>query len=162
MKVSVLEVRSNIKKAASIEQAALKDMPLKKDGWQFSWRSLFKTEGAEFFKLILLESVFEIEGIMMLTLMNDEMVFMNNIEVAPNNFGKQGKFDHVAGCLISFACMKSFEHGRRHYNGFLTFESKTELISLYEEKYGATLAMGQKMFIDPNAGLKLIEKYLKL
>jgi hypothetical protein len=62
--------------------------------------------------------------------------------------------------LIAFACKKSFELGKGHYLGFLSFDSKTELISLYQDKYGATWAMGQKMFIGPANGKKLMEKYL--
>ena len=42
----------------------------------------------------------------------------------------------------------------------MTLESKTNLIPLYQNKYGATLAMGQRMFIDPDTGLELIDKYL--
>jgi len=42
----------------------------------------------------------------------------------------------------------------------LTFVSKTNLINWYAEKYGAKLALGQRMFIDWENGEKLIEKYL--
>lgn len=96
----------------------------------------------------------------MLTLMNNEMLYMNNIEVAPHNLGSTGAYDNVAGCLIAFGCLKSFELGSNHYTGYLTFESKTALIPLYQKKYGATLAMGQKMYIAPQAGLTLIKKFL--
>ena len=85
---------------------------------------------------------------------------MNNIEVAPSNYGRKGKYDRVAGALIAFACKFSFSHGTGHYKGFLSFESKTELIELYHKKYGATLARGLKMFISPEKGIMLIEKYL--
>ncbi len=98
----------------------------------------------------------------MLSVMYEEMLYMNNIEVAPHNLGSDGKYDNVAGCLIAFGCLKSFELGKNTYKGYLTFESKTELIPLYQDKYGATLAMGQRMFIDPDTGLGLIDKYLTL
>lgn len=94
--------------------------------------------------------------------MNDEMLYMNNIEVAPQNYGSEGKYENIAGCLIAYACLKSIELGQKYYKGYLTFESKTKLIPLYEKKYKATLATGQRMFIEPKAGLELIEKYLKL
>ncbi len=96
----------------------------------------------------------------MLTLLNEEMLYMNNIEVAPHNYGEHGRYDRVAGCLIAFGCYKSFEQGAGHYIGYLAFESKTKLIALYQKKYGATQAMGQKMFIDPDAGRKLMKTYL--
>ncbi len=159
MQVQLLEVKTNQGVVADIEKAVLTDLPLKKQGWQFNWRSLFKTEGAEFYR-IARSGQPDIEGMLMLTLMNNEMLFMNNIEVAPHNLGSTGAFDNVAGCLFAFGCLKSFELGKNHYTGYLTFESKTALIPLYQKKYGATLAMGQKMFIAPDTGLALIKKYL--
>lgn len=159
MKVELIEVETGKKISALIERATWKDMPTKKNGWQFTWRTLFKTEGADFYKLIL-ESDGTIQGFLMLSLMNDEMLYMNNIEVALHNYGSEGKYDKVAGCLIAYGCLKSFEEGKEYYQGYLTFQSKTKLISFYEEKYGATLAMGQRMFIEPKMGINLIEKYL--
>ncbi len=73
-----------------------------------------------------------------------------------------GKYDHVVGCLISFAALKSFELGKGNYVGFLVFESKTALIELYQEKYGATLAMGKRMFIDDITAASLIQEYLNI
>lgn len=98
----------------------------------------------------------------MLTLIEDELLYMNNIEVSPHNFGANGKHENVAGCLLAFACKKSFEMGKNHYLGYLSFDSKTELIGLYEKKYGATLAAGQKMFFTPEAGRKLMKQYLMI
>lgn len=159
MKVQVIDTISDKRKNALIEEASKKDMPIKKNGWQFTWKILFKTEGATFYKLRL-ENEDNIEGMLMLSLMNDEMLYMNNIEVSPNNLGSNGRYDNVAGCLIAYACLKSFELGQNYYKGYLTFQSKTQLIPLYESKYGAIQAMGQRMFIEPQVGLQLIKKYL--
>ena len=160
MQVRVTEVKSDKSIAAKIEKASGKDMPLKKDGWQFSWKSLYKTEGADFYKLTLVGDSSKLQGVVMLTLMNDEMLFMNTIEVASHNFGRNGKYDKVVGCLIAFACLQSIELGRGNYEGYLTFESKTVLIPYYEKKYGARLALGQRMFIEPETGERLISQYL--
>lgn len=160
MKIEILEVQSKKLIPAIIERASLKDMPLKKNGWQFTWRSLFKTEGSELYKLVLEEEPDSVQGILMLSLMYENMVYMNNIEIAPHNIGRTGKYDKVAGSLIAYGCLKSFELGLDSYNGYLTFESKTELIKLYQEKYGAVLTMGQRMFIGPEVGLQLIKEYL--
>lgn len=161
MKIRIIEVKSNKRVDALISEAFSKDMPTKKSGWQFTWRSLFKTEGAEFFKLALKDDLSNIQGILMFSIMYEEMLYMNNIEIAPHNIGSKGKFDKVAGSLIAFGCLKSFELGKNTYKGYLTFDSKTKLIPLYEERYGATRAMGERMFIDPQQGFKLIDKYLK-
>lgn len=90
------------------------------------------------------------------------ILYMNAIEIAPHNYGTAGKLENVAGCLLAFACYKSFELGKGHYLGFLSFDSKTRLIELYEKKYGATMARGQKMFFSPAAGKKLMKKYLNI
>ncbi|MEZ5039936.1 MAG: hypothetical protein R2828_08590 [Saprospiraceae bacterium] len=162
MKVYLEEVASGEMIEALISKASSNEMPLRKDGWQFTWRQLSKTEGVDFYKLTKLGTPKEIEGILMLTLLNEEMFYMNNIEVAPHNYGSKGKYANVAGNLLAFACYKSFEQGKNYYLGYLSFDSKTSLINLYQEKYGATLAMGQKMFFDPEAGKKLMKKYLKI
>lgn len=161
MKVFIQESSSGRLTEAAIDQALAKDMPLKKDGWNFTWKRLY-TEDAYFYKLTTKEAPGIVEGMLMLSLIDGEMVYMNNIEVAPHNYGKGGKFINVAGCLLAFACYKSFELGRGHYVGFLSFESKTKLIKLYQEKYGAIIAMGQKMFFDPEGGKKLMRMYLKM
>ncbi len=128
MKVNLIETKSGEKVEALILPVEKKEMPLKKDGWQFTWKKLAKIEGALFYKIALRQNPSEIEGILMLTLVNEEMLFMNNIEVAPHNYGRNGQFDNVAGCLIAYGCKKSFELGKGNYLGFLAFESKTELI----------------------------------
>jgi len=76
MKIQILEAESRSEVDAEIEKAELKDMPIKKNGWQFTWRSLYKTEGAEFFKLSLIETTSGVEGMLMLSLMNDEMLYI--------------------------------------------------------------------------------------
>lgn len=146
--------------SAQIEKAAYVDMPLRKQGWQFTWRSLYKTEGADFYKLVLMDSPADVQGVLMLTLMNDEMLYMNNVEIAPHNYGSEGRYEHVAGCLIAYACLKSLNRGKNGYQGFLTFDSKTTLIGLYQNKYGAQLIGGQRMYIRPQTGIQLIDKYL--
>lgn len=160
MKIQIKERTTNQNIEGKIAPPSKQDIPLKKNGWQFNWKTLYKTEGATFFKLTLTISPNNVEGMLMLTLMNEEMLYMNNIEVAPHNLGSSGKYDNIAGSLIAYACYKSFELGKEHYRGYLTFDSKTKLIPLYQKKYGATLAMGQKMFIEPKIGKHLIEKYL--
>ena len=105
MEIHLIETNSKKEKDAFILKAKSKDMPTKKSGWQFTWRTLYKTEGAEFYKIILTDNSDNIEGMLMLSVMYDEMLYMNNIEVAPHNLGSKGKYDNVAGCLIAFGCL---------------------------------------------------------
>lgn len=160
MQIKLLEVETGQEVDAVISVAISSDAPLKKDGWKFNWRELFRTEGASFFKIALNNSPKKVEGFVMFSIYFGEMVYMNNLELAPHNIGKRKKYDWIAGCLIAYGCRFSLEEGKGNYQGFLTFESKTELIPLYVEKYGAIRTLGQKMFIDHTQGETLIEQYL--
>ena len=160
MQITLIETKTGNSVDAKITSVKRKEFPLRKDGWQFTWRKLAKVEGAHYYKITTTQTPERMEGILMLTLLNEEMLFMNNIEVAPHNYGRNGQFEKVAGCLLAFGCKKSFELGRGSYTGFLAFESKTKLINVYREKYGATLAIGQKMFFEPEVGQELMNKYL--
>jgi len=162
MEVYLKEVKTGEIYEGEILEAIPKELPFKKDEWKFAWRKLAKTEGAMLFKLTLKDSPKKLEGLLLLTLVNEEMVYMDNLELAPHNYGSKGKYANVAGSLIAFACHKSFELGQGHYAGFLSFDSKTQLISLYQEKYGARIAMGLRMYIDDSVGAELIEKYLNI
>jgi hypothetical protein len=39
--------------------------------------------------------------------------------------------------------------------------SKTSLMQWYSRKYGANVGLGQRMYIDSENGLRLIEEYLE-
>ncbi len=154
----IYDLASNDLIEAEIVQATGK-LPLKKDGWKFDWNKLLKEKNSKIYVLRLKSSPFTIEGMVQLKIEN-RMLIMEVIENAPHNYGSSNKrFDYVAGCLIAFACRESFNLVGP-YKGFLTFTSKTNLIKLYKSKYGASQALGQRMFIDDINGLKLINKYL--
>ena len=162
MRVLLRQTETGDEYSATISRLLKKELPFKKDGWQFNWRELFKVEGADFFKISVDITPDMPEGILMVTTFNEEMLFMNNIEVAPHNYGSKGFYKEVAGCLIAFACRESFERGKGNYKGFLSFDSKTALIELYQHKYGAKLAMGHKMYFDPDGARRLMKKYLNI
>jgi hypothetical protein len=140
--------------------ASLKDMPMKKDGWNFNWRSTIRSKGGQTFVLRERFNSSIVHGVLQLKIY-EGMMIMDMIEIAPHNIGsKRKKYDRVAGILIAFACRESFKLDS-DYKGFLTFQSKTLLIELYQEKYGARLALGQRMYIEPEVGLNLINEYLQ-
>lgn len=96
----------------------------------------------------------------MLSLYNQEMVFMNNLEIAPWNIGSGKRYDRVAACLIAFGCKLAIETGKGAYQGYLTFVSKTQLLQHYEKIYGAKRTTGLTMYIDPIQSEKLIYSFL--
>jgi hypothetical protein len=157
MRILDIETKELIK--VDILLATSSELPLKKDGWNFHWRQLLKKHNAQTFILKIKEDSSSIEGMLQLIRLND-MLIMDVIEIAPHNVGnKNKKYDYVAGCLIAYACRESFKI-EGNYKGFLTFTSKTDLIEWYINQYGATQAIGQKMFISPKIGTMLIDKYL--
>ncbi len=161
MKVSVKDTLSGNLVAAEIKSAGLADMPLKKDGWGFSWRELCREQAdGLFFKLSLTATPEKVEGIVKLSLTAFGMFSLDCIEVSPENYGSKGRYDWVAGCLLAYACRQSRQYGKEGYQGFLSFESKTVLIEFYVRKYGAKHIGGQKMYFDPEAGEILISTYL--
>lgn len=83
---------------------------------------------------------------------------MHLIESAKFNKGKSKVYFGVPGNLIAFACKVSVDKG---YDGFLAFDAKSALIQHYQESLYATHFRGLRMFIEPNAALKLISHYFK-
>lgn len=154
--IYILDLINDELVGSEIVAADYKALPLKKDGWVFNWKQLAK-EG-DVYILRTLDS-FEVQGAICLRI-EYNMLVMDALELAPFDFGRTNKrFDYVTGCLIAFGCRESFKI-KGYYKGFLTFVSKTSLIQWYIDKYGAELALGQRMFIDWKNGEKLIEEYL--
>lgn len=155
----LLDIKTNSLVEAEIVLAKSKDMPLKKNGWHFNWRTVFKKKNTATYVLRLKSNPESVQGVLHLRI-QEGMLIMDLVEIAPHNIGRNKKrYDYVAGCLIAYACRESFNL-ENSYKGFLTFESKTKLIDWYMEKYNAKIAMGQKMYIEPNDGQSLINEYL--
>lgn len=156
----ILEKETNKLVECEIRIADYKNLPLKKDGWSFNWNFAAKRTDSEIFVLTANLDKQQIQGALQI-IKYEGMVIMELLEVHPQNRGsKKKKYDHVAGCLIAFACSQTFLN-QGNYRGFLTFISKTELIELYKSKYGAVQTIGNRMYIDPNQGMKLMNQYLE-
>lgn len=158
MKVFIYDNSKNKEVLAEIEITKKSEMPSKSKGWKFSWRTL--SEDKSIIYKLSYES--EIQGLLKVKKVEDGYIEMSNLELAPHNFGKDERFSKVAGCLIAFACLLSFELNEGNYQGFLSFTSKGELIKHYEDEYNAELVYREKMIIFPKNGRKLIKKYLKI
>jgi hypothetical protein len=86
------------------------------------------------------------------------------LEVSVENMGPGKKLDHVAGCLIAFACRESFKRG---HDGCIFLIPKTQLIEHYQAKYGfhympwKTEARPEGfMILYDDGSRRLIRKYL--
>jgi hypothetical protein len=131
----------------------------KKNQWSFNWKNEFIQPDRTIYKLTIVSSPNVIQGLISLTAHPIEKhVYMNLIESAPFNKGKNKVYNGVAGNLVAFACKLSFQTGGQ---GFVSFVSKTKLITHYVESLGATHFGGHLMIITPEAALKLTGKYFK-
>jgi len=158
VKVNIYDNIRKKKVIGRILQAFKKDLPKSDSDWNFDWKSLY-SRNTLVFKLTYED---DIQGLLKMSKVDEGYYEMSNLELSPNNFGPNGKFDKIAGCLIAYACLLTFELNQGEYKGYLAFTSKGELIEHYEKQYFAELVFREKMIIFPENGKKLIRKYLNL
>lgn len=126
----------------------------KKD-WVFDWKKEIEDESREVYKLVIVNNEKISQGLVSITDNNDH-IFMNLIESAKFNKGKNKLYEGIPGNLVAFACRLAFEKG---YDGVVSFIAKTKLVNHYKTSLGATIFHGDQMFIDTPAALKLIRQY---
>ena len=140
----VLEVSSNDLKLVT-----------KNRGWNFNWKGELKKAGTKVYKLTIVNNTDIIQGLISIEDKGDH-IFVNLIENAPFNIGKQKLYEGVPGNLFAFACKLSWDNGNQ---GFVSFISKTKLMEHYNKILGAVNVFDQRMVIEPREALKLIKKY---
>ena len=130
----------------------------KKNGWNFDWKSEFSNLTIETYKLFIVNNPNIIQGLLSLTIESDH-VFINLLESAPFNVGKNKLYEGIAGNLIAYACKISFQKG---HDGFVAFTAKSQLINHYKQTLGAIHFRDQKMVINTEAAKYLVTKYFKI
>lgn len=83
------------------------------------------------------------------------------LEVGKSNVGRMKQIDRIAGCLLAFACRRSFTSG---CSGYVMLESKTEIVALYHKKYGFEFIGGigliaSRMVSDSRNSQRIISEY---
>ncbi len=129
----------------------------KKNGWNFNWKAELNEEKREVYKLTISNNSTIIQGLLSLSLERDH-IYINLLENAPFNIGRNKLYEGVAGNLVAHACKISFQNG---HEGFVSFTAKTKLISHYQKTLGAYTLGGQKMILPTEASKLLVEKYFK-
>lgn len=81
---------------------------------------------------------------------------MGLIESSNFNRGASKVYLGVPGNLVAFACQLSFERG---YDGYVSFESKTNLVAHYQQTLGARILFGNVMVLDTPAARRLVKQY---
>jgi hypothetical protein len=129
----------------------------RKNGWNFNWAEELGNNTREVYKLTITNNPNIIQGLMSFTIRNDH-IYMNLIESAPFNLGRNKLYEGIPGNLIAYACKASFQYG---FDGFLSFTAKTKLIEHYEKSLGAYHFGNHLMIIQTSAAQKLVDKYFK-
>ena len=167
MKVLILEVDKDELIRGTIREGKKTEMPSMKDNWFFNFNKHIQSNDKTGFVLVKEDTPKVIEGCMIFSLHETFGPYMDYLEIAPHNKGRNGKYKRVAGCLIAYACGLSFSKGINHDRGILTFQaysegkdSTKELEKYYRDKYGAIMNPFQHMEIHQDQGRHLIEEYL--
>ena len=129
----------------------------KKIGWNFNWRDELTNNAREVYKLTITNNPNIVQGLLSFTIKEDHL-YMNLIESAPFNLGRNKLYEGVPGNLVAFACKISFQNG---FDGFLSFTAKTKLIEHYEKTLGAYHFGNHLMIIQTSVAQKLVDKYFK-
>ena len=130
----------------------------KKQGWNFDWKREVEDLRKEVYKLTISNNSAIIQGLLSISIENDH-VFINLLENAPFNIGKNKLYEGVAGNLVAYACKTSFQKG---FEGYVAFTAKTNLIEHYETTLGAYHFKNQRMIIETESSKILVEKYFKI
>lgn len=129
----------------------------KKSGWKFNWKQELANNSREVYKLTIINNPDIIQGLISFTIKSDH-IYMDLIESAPFNLGRNKIYEGVAGNLVAFACKVAFQRG---FDGFLSFTAKTKLIEHYEKTLGAYHFGNHLMILETIASTILVDKYFK-
>ena len=130
---------------------------IRKGEWAFNWHNELKDKAKQVYKLATVSNPTIIHGLISLTDKGDH-IFMDLIESAKFNKGRNKIYKGVAGNLVAYGCKMSFE---LNYDGVVSFIAKTQLIAHYEQTLGAKLFGSNRMFIDTKEAFILTKKYFK-
>ena len=134
------------------------DLQFIENNWNFDWKAEVKSN-SNVYKLIIEENYNVIQGLISLNF-KEGFVFVDLIENADFNIGRNKVYYGVAGNLFAFACKESWDKGDF---GYVAFNSKTNLVSHYEKFLGAKrVGNSTQMIIEPKEALKLIKQYYKI
>ena len=129
----------------------------KKNGWNFNWKNESDDNIKEVYKLTIVDNPNIVQGLLSFTT-NADHIYMNLLENAPFNLGRNKLYEGVAGNLVAYACKISFQN---RFDGYVSFTAKTRLIEHYQKTLNAITFGGQLMIINTLAANILIDKYFK-
>lgn len=128
---------------------------IKTSDWAFDWKAELKNKEKVVKKLVTRGNESILQGLISI-FDNKDHIYVDLIESANFNKGKNKLYVGVAGNLFAYACRISFERG---YDGFVVFTAKTALVKHYQESLKAKILSGNRMYLDTQAALILIKHY---
>jgi hypothetical protein len=150
---SIRNVTSGDSFDTDIIEAKLSELKNLPKGWKFKWEK--EPKNATVYKCVIRHSPEVIQGL--ISFYDDNThIYMNLIETAPHNYGRNKVYEGVPGNLVAYACKISFEKG---YDGYLCFEPKTKLVDHYKESLRARSISQTRMIIDTASAIYLVDKY---
>jgi hypothetical protein len=154
---SIVNTISGDSLPTEVIEVTTRDLKLvtKSRGWNFNWKGELKKEGIFIYKLVILGNENIIQGLISLEDRGDH-IFVNIVENAPFNIGKNKVYEGVPGNLFAHACRLSWDNGNQ---GLVSFVSKSKLVDHYEKSLGAIHIGGFKMVIFPKPAFQLIKQY---
>lgn len=125
--------------------------------WRFNWYDESRHRGRKIVALLVANSN-AIEGLVSFELKSDH-VHVHLLESAPYNVGGQKRYTGLPANLMAYVYRESDRLG---FDGFVAFDSKTELIDHYQRMLGAVpVAKSNRMIVGDEAARRLIEQYFK-
>ncbi|MBV8252912.1 MAG: hypothetical protein JO154_09935 [Chitinophaga sp.] len=142
-----------------VKQMTMEDWRLIKKikGWKFDWNLELSYEDRDVYAVVKKEEPELIQGLVSCRSSSDHY-YMEKIESAPFNVGKEKMYEGVAGNLFAYVCKLSMEAG---FDGVICFLAKTKLIDHYIETVGARVIGHRKLAIHEKEAQFLIDKYFK-
>lgn len=129
---------------------------LKQIGKRRYWFNWSKEKGYELYK-IHFSGCIDILGLLSIQAFPSESrIQIRLLSVSRENVGNNGEYKHIAGNLITFACMESLKRFRA--TACVSLIPKTKLIGHYIEKYGFKDAK-TNLYLEGEAMLKLVKQY---
>jgi len=86
---------------------------------------------------------------------SDYAVQIRLLASSKDSIGEGKQYERIAGCLIAFACKKSFSAG---YEGYVCLKPKTDLEIHYQKAYGMA-SIGMYLITEQANSLMLINRY---
>jgi len=122
-------------------------------GWRFDWKKEYQNN--DIYKMVIKGNKNIIQGLIALQDLQG-FIYVSLVETAPFNMGVQGLYKGVGPGLFALACKLSFDKG---YDGYVSFQAKTDLIDHYQKALGAIRLTATRMVIEPDAALNLVQQY---